>query len=100
MQANLEGITGTTPALYKMDFTAASSYSTIMQVSPQSAVFADISSPLSNEPSPFASISSDSNDQKQMKQAEQNASVVMVSDWSKFTSEQYYNAEQQSNLDI
>ena len=35
-----------------------------------------------------------------MKAAEKNANVVLASDWSKFTSTQYLQAEQNSNLDI
>ena len=35
-----------------------------------------------------------------MAEAEKNAKVVLVSDWVKFTSAEYLQAEKNSNLDI
>jgi hypothetical protein len=35
-----------------------------------------------------------------MEKAEQDAQVALVSDWTRFTSEQWFAAEKASNLDI
>ena len=56
--------------------------------------------PSSNQSSPFSLISSSSIDQGQMEKAESNPEIVLVSDWSKFTSSEYFAAESNSNLDI
>ena len=62
--------------------------------------FANFQRPSESEKSPFSCISSSESDQQAMKEAEKNTNVVIVSDWSKFTSTEYFEAEQKSNLDI
>ena len=56
--------------------------------------------PPSNQPSPFQLISNSGYDQETMRNAEGAARAVVVSDWSKIPSEQYFEIEQASNLDI
>jgi hypothetical protein len=45
-------------------------------------------------------ISSNADDIEAMKKAESKAQTALVSDWTKFTSEEWYAAEQASGLDI
>ena len=58
------------------------------------------SSPSLSEPSPFGVINSSIANFAAMKRAEANPSVVLISDWDKYTSTEYTAAEQASNLDL
>jgi hypothetical protein len=59
-----------------------------------------MSRPKPGEPKPFSLITSDKDAVAAMEKAEQDPQVAIVSDWTKFTAEQWFEVEQASNLDI
>ncbi len=65
-----------------------------------SDLIADLIRPPKGEKKPFHYISSEPEDIAAMEKAESKAQVALVSDWTKFTSEDWLNFETASNLDI
>ncbi|KAL9613430.1 MAG: hypothetical protein Q9167_002028 [Letrouitia subvulpina] len=57
-------------------------------------------SPKQGSPQPWSLISSDAGDQRAMKRAAANPELIVVSDWSKFTSEEWLAAQVASHLDL
>lgn len=55
--------------------------------------------PNSDEPTPFGYISNSSSDIQLMRQAEYNPKLVMISDWSHFTSQEFLKIEEEANID-
>ena len=58
-----------------------------------------IISPAENTTRPFPQISQDQNAITQMEEAENNVETVLLSDWSRFTFNEYFEIEQSVNLD-
>lgn len=55
--------------------------------------------PTSEEPTPFGSISNSSSDIQLMQKAEYNPTLVLISDWSHFTSQEFLKIQKDANID-
>jgi hypothetical protein len=56
--------------------------------------------PRKNAPNPFHMISQDVDDLASMQRAEQDPRLVVLSDWEHLTSEEYFNLQNESGLDL
>ena len=56
--------------------------------------------PKSNAPTPFGLISNDSKEVEKMEKAARNPEILVVSDWSNITSDDYFQGMVDSKLDI
>ena len=85
-------------ALLQMVSLAPSSFSESSSKSPKASINRD--RPPRNEPRPYMQISGKTEDQYQMEAAEYKSTSVLMTDWSKFTSEEYFQAAKDSGLDL
>lgn len=60
----------------------------------------DMISPAPEIPQPFHLISDDENDIEAMRKAEQDPKLVILSDWSHYTSEEYQTIMEESGVDL